>query len=456
MKSSDKKRALYYRNNLLHNKALYKPASILLKQKACITESKVCEYVLIPFFFSYVLWILEKASRDGIEKLYFLSRDGYYACQIAKLLCDHYSLDIECRYLYCSRYSLRIPMYSQNIDEMLDNVCRGGLDVSLKKILLRSGFNNHDIKEVFPGLDSSDLRRILSESDIKKIRLRLKNNSRFINKVKEISNDKWPVLQSYFLQEGLLTNEDIGLVDSGWIGSIQKTINDIREREGCYKPLKGYYLGLYNIPRSTDSHNYFSCFFSPTTNLKRKILFNCCLVEAIFSAPHGSVIGYYESDQIKPLVGRTINKGFFQEFSDSIMKYTANYLAQNTGHIWGKAGDYDEFRPLEPSILKFMSNPTRKEADYFGNLDYSDDLLDDNIKKIAASLTEKELLANHLCSRLLRMAAGNKHSLPESAWLEGTANRSSKLQTWHRFSYHLYKALRTTIINLSNNIMTRI
>ena len=57
----------------------------------------------------YVWWILQEAEKAGIKTLYFLARDGWLLREIALAICEHYSLDIKCKYLYFSRISLRTP-----------------------------------------------------------------------------------------------------------------------------------------------------------------------------------------------------------------------------------------------------------------------------------------------------------------------------------------------------------
>ena len=59
----------------------------------------------------YVWWVLQEAEKAGIKTLYFLARDGWLLREIGLVICEHYSLDIECKYLYCSRISLRTPSY---------------------------------------------------------------------------------------------------------------------------------------------------------------------------------------------------------------------------------------------------------------------------------------------------------------------------------------------------------
>ena len=57
---------------------------------------------------------------------------------------ERFHLPIECRYLCCSRYSLRLPMYHRDMGAALDYICRGGTEVTLDRILDRSGIKEEE------------------------------------------------------------------------------------------------------------------------------------------------------------------------------------------------------------------------------------------------------------------------------------------------------------------------
>lgn len=57
-----------------------------------------------PAYLPYVLWILEEAKKQGIQRLYFISRDGYILQQIADALPHD---GVELRYFFTSRKALQ-------------------------------------------------------------------------------------------------------------------------------------------------------------------------------------------------------------------------------------------------------------------------------------------------------------------------------------------------------------
>lgn len=64
-----------------------------------------------PLLFHYVWWVLYHAMERDIRTLCFLARDGYLLREIALQFCKKFDLPIDCRYLYSSRASLRMPTY---------------------------------------------------------------------------------------------------------------------------------------------------------------------------------------------------------------------------------------------------------------------------------------------------------------------------------------------------------
>lgn len=84
-----------------------------------------------PVLYSYVNWVLNNAKERKIHTLYFLARDGYILKKIAELICERYQWNMECRYLYCSRASLRMPSYHLIGDEAYDLIFASGYHVTL-------------------------------------------------------------------------------------------------------------------------------------------------------------------------------------------------------------------------------------------------------------------------------------------------------------------------------------
>ncbi len=76
-------------------------------------------------------WVIDEAVKRGKNRIYFLSRDGYQMYIAAKKIIAYRKIDIKCKYLHVSRYSMKIPTYHMNIDKSIDSICTGGMQVRL-------------------------------------------------------------------------------------------------------------------------------------------------------------------------------------------------------------------------------------------------------------------------------------------------------------------------------------
>lgn len=415
----------------------------LEENSGTFSESLVGEFVLAPFLVLFTMWVLKSAEKDGVKRLYFLARDGFPAYEMASKFCEHYSIGIECRYLYCSRYSLRVPMYSENLNEMLEYVCRNGIDVTFAKVLKRSGLTEQQISQ----LDWENMcwrqDEVLSYMQLREVHSFLKNNNNFLEMVKENSRNRWQMLSEYLRQEGLATTDRIGLVDSGWIGSTQKSLCDILKRMHVSSNIEGYYWGLYDIPDCMDQTRYHGFYFEKKNHLMNKVYFSNCLVETIYSANHGTTTGYMELEQkIIPCLQPIFENGHFLEtFSSLIHEYTDKFMDGCDKSAFTKLDIEASIKILSKSLMRFMEQPTVKEAELFGTLQFSDDMLDDNKKELGPVFSRTEIYENHFWSRVLNALGITNGKIHESAWFGATVTRSTDKIWWHNCSYSAYRLL---------------
>lgn len=430
-----------YANCLKKNPPLYEPVK-KIKMSGDIQKDTVTA-VLAPSMNSFVVWVLHEAVKSGCRRLYFLARDGYLMYKTAKLYCEHYKLPIECRYLSCSRYSIRIPMYHLDMEEAMDYIGRGGIDVTFSKILNRTGLNSEEKEEVIKMLHMENKsREVIPYAELESIKAKLSRCDFFNEAVRKHSEAAMPSLIGYLKQEGLLDNVKASFVDSGWIGSMQKILNGFLKQMGRREPIDGYYWGLYELPCGANLKDYHCFYFSPKDGLRRKVYFSNCLFEVIFSAPHGMTLGYEKKDaDYIPVYGKADKntKNFIEHTEVYLRQYTKAFIKnQNSIEQWNHAKNKETAKRL---LKLFMGKPSREEAEIFGSLTFSDDVLEDEKQQTAVLMTKEELNANHVANKALVMLGIKKGHIKESAWYEGSAVRSGRHAGRHLLSYRLYKYL---------------
>lgn len=409
----------------------------------------VTNYVLAPALNGFVAWVLNEAKVKGIKRLYFLARDGYFMYQTARVYVEEYGLPIECRYLYCSRHSIRVPNYHLDTNKALDYITLGGLDVTAKKLYKRAGFNREQRRKMYEEqVLPLEKEEQIPREQLPQVKELLKENACFMEMLQDSSFKAFPMYEQYLRQEGLLEEIPMALVDSGWVGSMQKELNLSLQKMGKIESLQGFYWGLYELPEKTKRQDYNTYFFSPEGEMKRKAGFNNCLFESIFTAPHGMTLGYEETeDGIRPVLGNLDGQRIARlNLMEEIMKQWQTEFLKSVDHrpvslVLESLGSREVLTIIERNMESFMHHPTEAEAKVFGELEFTDDVLEYAGNKIATKMEEKELTQNHLVGRVWMELTGKKSHVRQSAWYEGSAVVYGKNPKYHIFHYSCYKYL---------------
>lgn len=142
--------------------------------------------VAAPMLIAFTAWVLRSAYQDGIERLYFLSRDGQLFYKIAQILSDSMPVP-ECRYLYSSRLAwIGASINKTKLEtEGIKAICIGNTAKSPAQIFERLGiqrnelssdllssigvsFNNIDTKLTHPEAESLCIR-LSTHQDLKQL-----------------------------------------------------------------------------------------------------------------------------------------------------------------------------------------------------------------------------------------------------------------------------------------------
>ena len=450
----------------------------LQSYKKIQSEKEIYKCVLAPTLYEFVLWVLQEALQSGTKRLYFLARDGYQMYLAARQLCKQYDLDIECRYLKVSRYAVRVPEYHLLGERCLERICVGGIDVTFEKIMQRAALTDKEAEEIaaLAGY-TGNYRKVINYHEVMQLRDRLKKIPLLFHYIDSHSKEAYGTAIGYLTQEGLLEPVSYALVDSGWIGTIQQSIEHLLRQKQPDRKLEGYYFGLYEIPEGEGRENYHSFYFTPWGEIKRKVHFSNSLFEAVFSAPEGMTLSYRtegEKDKIiyvpvtdsrenlnRERISRYICwlEEFLQEKKQSLQQDSQRWeqLPEKNCKCRNQFPQADSGY-VEELLSPFMGNPTQFEAEAYGSLLFSDDVREDNNQKVSADFSEQEIKNHHLLNRLLIMTGVRKKVLHESAWIEGsiatcrTLNERGRVRNrWHAVFYkyviYLRKWLKQNMIH---------
>lgn len=417
------------------------------------TIEQSTESTLAPVLVEFVKWVLRSAGEHGIRRIYFLARDGWPMYQAARILAEGRDPEIDCRYLKCSRYALRIPAFHLLGRSAVQQICMGGISVTLRKVLRRGGLTDQEIQETARAMGRrDDLDRILSYQEVRDLRGPLAQTELFWRYVSAHAEEAYGAAVGYLRREGLMDGIDYAIADSGWTGSIQRTLSLITASAGYRGRITGYYFGLYHIPADAEKKDYHAYYFGPVGKIRRKVYFSNSLFECICSEPSRMTVGYRRSGEgYEPTAeeGRIGNR---------------EELELIHGIVERRAGEEAERLPVRPALWKtdigrrllrrleqLMGRPGRAQAEAFGRMKFTDDVLDAG-HLLAPGLTEWEIRQNHFWAKLLVLTGIRRQPVKESAWIEGSIVRSGGAVRWHLLQSRIYKYL----LYIKKDILERI
>lgn len=406
------------------------------------------EYLTVwaPALLEYVNWVVQRAKQEGIRRLYFLARDAYPMYEIAKHIAE--SQTIECRYLKVSRYALRIPEYHLLGEKCLDRIFLSGIDVSLGKILRRAALDDDEVWRVCEEINyTGNTEAVLNRREILKLKEEVRTKSRLVFEyIYRHSKAAYADCIGYLKGEGLLDNVPWAVVDSGWVGTIQKSLQNILATEEKGIQVRGYYFGLYELPEDQTGCVYESYYFGPIGKLGKKMNFSNCLYEMIYTHAGPMVKGYEKRENAYlPVYSDLPNPNCVkvEKNTELLIEFIEEYLACEKGEL-------SRFKPVAYSLYRrVMGNPTSWEAHYYGNYMFSDDICDEQNQSAARKLTAEEIKDLGTFRKLLVMAGISNKVIHESAWIEGSIvnsgqNRKISLRRAKRAKYltHLRQSIK--------------
>ena len=418
----------------------------LQSYKKARSEKEIYERVLAPTLYEFVVWVLQEALQSGKKRLYFLARDGYQMYLAAQQLCKQYDLDIECRYLKVSRYAVRVPEYHLLGERCLERICVGGIDVTFEKIMQRAALTDKEAEEIaaLAGY-TENYRKVINYHEVMQLKDRLKKIPLLFHYIDSHSKEAYGTAIGYLTQEGLLEQIPYALVDSGWIGTIQQSIEHLLRQRQPDRKLEGYYFGLYEIPEGEGRENYHSFYFTPWGEIKRKVHFSNSLFEAVFSAPEGMTLSYRTvggKDKIIYVPVTDSRENLNRERISRYICWLEEFLQEKKQSLPQADSGY-----VEEILSPFMGNPTQFEAEAWDDYETFRPVYEEYKNKFFGKEKFKKEHAKELnrYHRGKRIVMGNRNAegkVPVSNWKKYLKNATEEKETLEAEKKEVLEKLR--------------
>ncbi len=244
-----------------------------------------------PAYIPYVYSLLSDASKRGIRRLYFLSRDSYILMCIAEAFTEEFP-EIELRYLFVSRRSLTLPyLFGGNEEKFLTiadhhTIVRQG---SVEKYLQLLGTTREEMSRQF-GITFNYGRANDKQQEADFLDKVFKSG--YTPVLQQRASEAHTLLKDYLIQEGLGEGKKSAMVDVGWLGTTRLIINDLLKRNGM-REVEFYYYGIRGDVLPETAGKYTSYFKKGELSTGAT-----GLIENYYSAsPYPSTIGYEKDDR---------------------------------------------------------------------------------------------------------------------------------------------------------------
>ncbi len=392
-----------------------------------------------PLIFNFTCFILKKAAERGIDRIYFLSRDGYEPFQYAKKLNADLGLGLDLRYLYASRLAWRLPAYSVLPKEkIIESVFAPSFFMTPFLIFERIMATDEEKRELIGQLKEFDMYETLNGMRLKEFREKLADNPLFWNILNQNAAAALEKTLAYFEQEGL-TEKDFAICDSGWSGTMQRCLQVILDSTGRKIHITGFYFGLYMKPQE-EPFDYCAFYFSPNRYFFRKLKFNNNLLESLLVSPDPMTAGYHKERGKYMPVFKTGAAPYFDEDHACLHEWAESKRAQNLYFLPEK----QRINKISRKIRRVMFCPRKEQLQCFERYSFSDDPAEKDKHSLVKVLTKKEarnlLFFNRALRKLSRKKTENETRV---YWSYGSIAASQlKFKLWYRMNIYLWEMLR--------------
>ena len=327
-----------------------------------------------PILFGFVHWCLESAMARGLERLYFVARDGQVLQRIAALMAEKRGLRLDCRYLYGSRQAWHPAAFSEFTEAEFGWVFAPSRFLTLRQLLTRLGLLDSGALAFWKGA-GIDLDVNMPPSLRNQVGRWLLSSVR--SDIEAVALTRRELALAYLDQEGLRDDHLWGMVDIGWGGNLQRSLAKLLAlaRSGPGRCIPAFYFGL-NHPESTSPDLPRAAYWNDPefagADIKRM---NQAMIEIFTMADHATVIGYERSPdgEVHPTFAEAGNARAIQwgvtDFHSGITTFARHALELVPNRAW-------ETRPLralcKELFYSFYNRPTQREARTLGGYPFSD------------------------------------------------------------------------------------
>ena len=257
-----------------------------------------------PLYYCFLSWLVQIAREDGIRKLFFIGRDGYYWEKTMQFLDKKYHLGYDFTYLHASRKVFAFASFRQLDARAIEFLTEPNPSLRVRDFIDRTGIDSCQHIEAIESVGFASPDEVITSNLGEKF-LRSVYKSRLASLFRLIEVDllasfercREGLLQS--LEEQSFNIEDCAIVDIGWQGSSAHALSHLLNLNEPGS-LKAYYFGTWpcirEISPTVCSRSFFAYAGEPQ-ELGNLVLESVSILEALHSAPLTTMLDYDFKEQ---------------------------------------------------------------------------------------------------------------------------------------------------------------
>ncbi len=355
-----------------------------LGKKDCISE--VGASLAGPILYPYVRWILRESLKNGIDRLYFVARDGWILQQIADKIIEKECYQIHTAYIYGSRVTWRLPCYDGSKEDFGEILYYSNVEEvsSWKGLAELFQLTLEELISFLP--EKSDIYKgdkQISKSEADTVCKWLQENESFREYLVKNQAKNRELVIRYLKQQLDVSDGRFALVELSGSGFTQQCLA---------KLLGNFYTGevknFFYCLSDIHGNNYCKYFQFYPNDLKRYFM-----LELMCRAPHGQVTGYKEeSGVISPVLesreGEWIKKYGIEAYRDAVLAYVEHMENACVRNGLAETQKLDIVKEYMELIAEY---PPKRIAEYFGHMPFSCSGKKNAMVEFAPSVSKKQL-----------------------------------------------------------------
>ncbi len=365
-----------------------------------------------PVLMAFVLWVLCEAEDRGIDRLFFLARDGQILTRIARRVAAWAGFSIDCRYLLASRQAFYLSSLPPDHHEAVEAILRGASGKTAGAVLAELETEPESARCAMKRAGLTWTTLIGSEGTVRSLRALLSDPD-IAAPLDRLKVERSDALIAYLREEGFFSARPAGVVDLGWLGNLQLRLEHSISGHVTQPPI-GFYYGLYGHDPSLSGRVLTFC---PTPTWHNQLLETMCL------ADHSSVRGFRwdPNGLVEPIIDRASDGGAIawgvHAQQEIILAYADAVMDALDPAAVSPRELRERMRPAATAALnRLIAAPSRTDADAYGSAVHAADQAHQFETEIAPKLGAFDLL-RAVGSHAVRSRA--------TCWPQGMIARSS-------------------------------